>query len=562
MKADRSGESGNDRVVRFREWSEVLEGAAVAPALKAVYRQEIVAFLHFCKIHHAGASIMLVKQYLAVAETQGRIQAREALRWWFRAAKGAVNCGPSTVGGAQKTAVGAHACFAAKYARPQPYQDGTADPERRSSGTPPQVVRRALERTDDDARNVGRCAPTDQTAFSANAATAERQAGTPALRGEGVPTREDPDGSESHPYPRTRNSTPPRAAEDLGGADWERDLIKASRGRGFLWRTEQTYRQWAGRFAAFLRPRSPYVATKDDVGAFLSKLAVEQRASASTQKQALNAIVFLLQEALHHELGEFDFNRAQPRKRVPTVLSPDECQRFFAQLTGTPRLMAELAYGAGLRLMELIRLRVHHLDLDRLQVQVHGGKGDKDRVTVLPEALVESLREHLGRLRVLFKQDREEERSGVWLPEGLARKYPKAGVSWEWQWLFPSRELSIDPVSGVLRRHHVQDGAVQGFVRRAAQAAGIDKRVTPHTLRHSFGTHMMETGYDICTVQELMGHEKVETTQIYTHVMRKGLGSVSPLDKLKGRVPSPKPGLINPNWPLPPGGGGTVPPTT
>ncbi len=309
-------------------------------------------------------------------------------------------------------------------------------------------------------------------------------------------------------------------------------MIKACRERHFLWRTEETYRMWAARFARFLAPRSPYVAEAADVAAFLSRLAVAERASVSAQKQALNALVFLMQEGLHRQLHEIDFHRAQARVRVPTVLSPEECGRFFAQLTGTSRLMAELAYGAGLRLMELIRLRVHHLDLDRLQLQVRGGKGDKDRITVLPVSLVEPLREHLARLRVLFEQDRAEERPGVWLPEGLARKYPKAGVSWEWQWLFPSRKLSVDPVSGLVRRHHVQDGAVQGFVRRAARAARIDKRVTPHVLRHSFGTHMMEGGADIRTVQELMGHDSVETTMIYLHVMScPGMGAPSPLDE-------------------------------
>ncbi len=182
-------------------------------------------------------------------------------------------------------------------------------------------------------------------------------------------------GATSSGRRRQAGAPPPQAANDLGGADWERDLIKACRERHFLWRTEETYRAWAARFAAFLRPRSPYGATKDDVGAFLSHLAVTQRASPATQKQALNAIVFLMQEALHRELGEIEFQRAAPNRRVPTVLSAAECQRLFAQLDGTPRLMAELAYGSGVRLMELLRLRVHHLDLDRRQLRVLSGKG-------------------------------------------------------------------------------------------------------------------------------------------------------------------------------------------
>ncbi len=197
-------------------------------------------------------------------------------------------------------------------------------------------------------------------------------------------------------------------------------------------------------------------------------------------------------------------------------------------------MMAELAYGAGLRLMELLRLRVHHLDLDRQQLRVLGGKGDKDRMTVLPSSLVQPLRGHIERLRVLHAEDRAAGLPGVWLPEGLARKYPKAGVSWEWQWLFPSREASVDPVTGIWRRHHLSDNPFQDAIRKAARRAGIDKRVTPHVLRHSFATHLLESGTDIRTVQELLGHESVETTQIYLHVMQKpGVGVRSPLDQIE-----------------------------
>jgi integron integrase len=334
------------------------------------------------------------------------------------------------------------------------------------------------------------------------------------------------------PAPFPAAAQPPiLAARDLGGADWERDLIVAVRRKGFLWRTETTYRQWAGRFAAFLQPRSPYVAEGADIAAFLSKLAVEQRASPATQKQALNALVFFLQEGLRRTVGEFDFQHASRRRRVPTVLSRPECQALFAALEGTNRLMAELAYGAGLRLMELLRLRVHHLDLDRRQIHVYGGKGDKDRITVLPDALQERLGLHLEGLRPLFAADRAAGLAGVWLPEGLARKYAGAGEQWKWQWLFPSRELAVDPATGVSRRHHVLDGTFQNAIRLAANRAGLTKRVTPHVLRHSFATHLLEAGADIRTVQELLGHESVETTQIYTHVMQKpGLGVRSPLD--------------------------------
>jgi integron integrase len=344
-----------------------------------------------------------------------------------------------------------------------------------------------------------------------------------SLRGGASPQR----GAES----RGRSAPPPLAAADLGATPWERALIKACRERGFLWRTEQTYREWAVRFARFIAPRSPQAAGGEEVAAFLSALAVEGRASPSAQRQALNALVFLMQEALSRELGEMKFTRAFPKRRLPMVLTTGECRALFAQLEGTPRLMVELAYGAGLRLMELLRLRVHHLDFARRQLRVLGGKGDKDRVTVLPEALQDRLHEHLARLRQQWTADRAAGYAGVWLPEGLARKYPKAGESWEWQWLFPAKELSRDPATGIMRRHHVSDTTFQRIVKRAAERSGTNKRVTPHVFRHSFATHLLEGGADIRTVQELMGHASVETTQIYTHVMKKpGLGVRSPLD--------------------------------
>ena len=265
--------------------------------------------------------------------------------------------------------------------------------------------------------------------------------------------------------------------------------------------------------------------------AHLTDLAVRQQVSPSTQKQAQNALVFFLQEGLAHQLGEIRFTYARERRRVPTVLSRAECGRLFTALSGTTRLMAELMYGSGLRLMELLRLRVQDLDLERRHLLVHAGKGDKDRSTVVPERLVEELRGHLERLRRLHEEDRQAGLPGVWLPEGLARKYQRAGERWEWQWLFPSRETSVDSRSGVRRRHHAVDSTFQNAVRRGAEAAKIDKRVSPHVLRHSFATHLLEAGADIRTVQELLGHESVETTQIYTHVMQKpGIGVRSPLD--------------------------------
>jgi integron integrase len=329
----------------------------------------------------------------------------------------------------------------------------------------------------------------------------------------------------------SRATMPPLAATDLGATAWEEALVRTIRERGFLWRTEQTYREWARRFVRFIAPRQPAAAAGREVAAFLSMLAVEQRAAPATQRQALNALVFLMEEALHRELGEMDFRRARPQRRMPVVLSRGECAQLFAALPGTSRLMAELMYGSGLRLMELLRLRVQHVDFARGTLKVYGGKGDKDRVTVLPARLGGELRAHVVLLRNLHAEDRAARLPPVWLPEGLARKYPKAGEKFEWQWLFPSREASVDPASGERRRHHVTDSAFQLAIKRAAEAAGLTKRVTPHVLRHSFATHLLEGGADIRTVQELLGHESVETTQIYTHVMaRPGLGVRSPLD--------------------------------
>ena len=328
---------------------------------------------------------------------------------------------------------------------------------------------------------------------------------------------------------------PSEGAEGLDGPEWEQTLVRAARLKGLAWRTEVTYREWAARLVEFIEPKSPRAADKSDVKAFLEYLAVESRVASSTQKQALNAVVFFMQEALGVQLGDFsDFRRASPGRRTPTVLTRDEVRRVFDALQGTSRLMAELAYGSGLRVSELVRLRIQDVDTARLQVTVRGAKGSnggKDRPTVLPQRLVEPLRAHVERLRGLWAADREAGVPGVWLPEGLSRKYEGVGEQWVWQWMFPSRELSVDPRSGIRRRHHVLDRAFQKTIKKAGEDAKIDKRVTPHALRHSFATHLLESGVDIRTVQDLMGHTKVETTQIYTHVMAKpGLGVRSPLD--------------------------------
>ena len=333
-----------------------------------------------------------------------------------------------------------------------------------------------------------------------------------------------------------REKEPPLAARDLGGPGWERDLIRVLRERHYEWRTEQAYRMWARRFAGWLEGRGVAVpgAGEPELRGFLSELAVRQRVAVATQRQALNALAFLMREALGKPLGDFsEFERARPGKRLPVVLSKEECHRLLGALEATPRLMGELMYGSGVRLMELLRLRIKDVDVERRQLVVRAGKGGKDRVTVLPKVLLERLQQHRERLRLLHAEDQVAGAPGVWLPEGLDRKYPHAGKDWEWQWFFPSRERSIDPQTGLLRRHHVSDAAFQHAIRKAARRAGLDKQVTPHVLRHSFATHLMENGTDIRTVQDLLGHKDVKTTQIYTHVMEKpGLGVNSPLDQL------------------------------
>lgn len=460
-----------DRPISFPNWKAALAQAPLTEALKAAYIREILSFLRYCKELRTAATVETARRYLAWQEKQSRGPSREALRWFYR-----------------------------EGSRKQAAPDAT-------SRTPP-------------AANV-----TEHSGHTESALGATRSTATPTPGNEAV----IPPCSQTGPR---RPMEPPPAARDLGSEPWEKDLIKAIRERGFLWRTEQTYREWAVRFARFIAPRSPYAAAGEDVAAFLSALAVEARASPSSQKQALNALVFLMQEALHRDLGEMEFHRAYPKQRVPTVLSVAETKSLFAQMEGTPRLMAELAYGAGLRLMELLRLRIHHLDFDRGRLQVIAGKGDKDRVTVLPDKVAPELKSHVGRMHELWKADRAAGLPGVWLPEGLNRKYPKAGVSWEWQWLFSTPKPVLDPVSGITRRHHLSDAWFQKALKQAVGHAGLNKRVSPHTLRHTFGTHMLEGGADIRTVQELMGHADVRTTQIYLHVMKKpGLGVRSPLDQ-------------------------------
>jgi integron integrase len=299
-------------------------------------------------------------------------------------------------------------------------------------------------------------------------------------------------------------------------------------------RTEQAYVDWIKRFILHFDKRHPRDLGAAEVEAFLTHLAVAGKVAASTQNQAKSALLFLYKEVLGIELPWLDnVERAKAPKRLPVVLTRAEVQALLTRLEGTHWLMGSLLYGAGLRLMECLRLRVKDVEFARKEILVRDGKGFKDRVTTLPAALVAPLREHLERVRELHRQDLAAGYGAVFLPYALERKYPGAARDWGWQYVFPSAKLSVDPRSDETRRHHVQDQALQRAVRQAARDADLAKSATPHTLRHSFATHLLEGGYDIRTVQELLGHADVSTTMIYTHVLNKGgRGVTSPLDSL------------------------------
>jgi integron integrase len=304
-------------------------------------------------------------------------------------------------------------------------------------------------------------------------------------------------------------------------------------------RTEETYCDWVKRFVRFHDRRHPRDMGAPEVEAYLTHLAVVGKVSASTQNQALSALLFLYRQVLLVELPWLDgVVRAKVSKRLPVVLTREEVQAVLSRMQGTPALFTRLLYGTGLRMIECARLRVKDVDFARKEILVREGKGFKDRVTMLPQSLAVSLREHLVRVRELHQRDLEKGLGEVYLPFALARKYPNAGREWAWQYVFPSSTLSRDPRSTRIGRHHADEKAIQRGMRQALREAGIAKPATPHTLRHSFATHLLEGGYDIRTVQELLGHSDVSTTMIYTHVLNKGgRGVASPLDGLLGAAP-------------------------
>lgn len=303
--------------------------------------------------------------------------------------------------------------------------------------------------------------------------------------------------------------------------------------RHYSIRTEETYLDWARRFILFHDKRHPRDMGADEVQAFLSHLAVERNVSSSTQNQAKSALLFLYRDVLHVELPWLDeVIAAKMGKRLPVVLTANEMRSLLNAMSGTMGLVAALLYGTGMRLLEGLRLRVKDVEFERREIIVREGKGNKDRVTVLPENLILPLQAHLAKVKALHERDLDAGFGEVYLPNALAVKYPKGARSWGWQFVFPSAVRSIDPRSGIERRHHLYEASVQRAVREAAKIAEINKPVTPHVLRHTFATHLLQSGYDIRTVQELLGHSDVSTTMIYTHVLNKGgRGVVSPLDR-------------------------------
>lgn len=311
--------------------------------------------------------------------------------------------------------------------------------------------------------------------------------------------------------------------------DQVRDKIRT---KHYSIRTEQAYVDWVKRFILFHGKKHPSELGRVAVSQYLTHLAKDKQVAASTQNQALSAILFLYREVLHKPVeGYLDIERASKPEKLPVVFTKEETKLILSFLEGTPLLMASLLYGSGLRLMECVRLRVKDLDFHSKQIIVRDGKGNKDRATMFPDTLVYSLQVHLQRVKSIHNKDLAEGFGHVYLPYALERKYPNAAKEWMWQYVFPAKKRSVDPRSGIERRHHISESVLQRAVKNAIVEADITKPGSCHTFRHSFATHLLENGYDIRTVQELLGHKDLRTTMIYTHVMNKGaMGVKSPLD--------------------------------
>lgn len=337
-------------------------------------------------------------------------------------------------------------------------------------------------------------------------------------------------GAANHARQRVSPPLPPLAATRL-----IEQIRERTRYLHYSIRTEEAYVAWVKQFIRFHQLQHPSTLGQAAVEAFLSHLANERRVSAATHKQALSALIFMYEKVLGVELSWLSqIGRPASGRKLPVVLTPDEVMQVLAGLPPRYRLVGQLLYGTGMRLMEGLRLRVKDIDFEHQAIIVRDGKGSKDRVVMLPERLAQPLKEQLQQAQQQWQQDRQAGIDGVYLPYALSSKYPRQGQTWGWQWVFPSEELSVCPRTGVKRRHHLMDVSFQRAFKRSVQRAGLTKPATPHTLRHSFATHLLQAHYDIRTVQELLGHADVSTTMIYTHVLKVGGGGVrSPLDALR-----------------------------
>lgn len=311
------------------------------------------------------------------------------------------------------------------------------------------------------------------------------------------------------------------------------DLVRdALRAKHYSYRTEQTYIDWIRRYIIFHQKRHPDNMGAVEIQAFITHLAVERKVAASTQNQALSAILFLYRIVLQKEISlPPSIVEISRPTRLPTVLSHREAISIISELRGIPRLMTKILYGSGLRLTECLHLRVKDIDFENHQIIVRSGKGDHDRVTILPDSVASEIKHVLQDVKALHEKDLHEGYGETALPHALHVKYPNAGREWIWQYIFPASQRSIDPLSGITRRHHLDETVLQKAVRQAALRIKIDKPVSPHTFRHSFATQLLQNGYDIRTIQELLGHKDIKTTMIYTHVLQRGgLAVKSPLD--------------------------------
>ena len=500
------------REIRFPNWAEALGRLGLSEPQKHSWTVTLKWYLGFCRRNRTGVTVQSAREFVAWAQRENQAQEwqverwKEAIRWFFRAAQVSPEQKPE--GGGQKSEDGARC----EGGNNQPL---TSDIQHR--------MERNAERADGAAGTPRPANAEEHSTAIGSGSSFNIQHSTP-----NCPSPDPPPVGRGAAI----SQSPPQMQRTM--PTWKKDFLTVVRRRHYSYRTEQSYLVWIERFARHFRGVEMRDQGAEQIKGFLDVLALNQRLSASSQRQALNALVFLYREVFGKELGDFsDFRRARAHAHMPVWLTAAEMGRLLAQLEGKWKLMAGVMYGGGLRLMELLRLRVKDLDLSQGIVTVRAGKGDKDRVTILAEASATLLQAHLANIRQLYDADRAAGVAGVWLPDGLSRKYPKAGEEWQWFWVWPDDHLSLDPRSGIQRRHHVSDRTFQEVIKSAAHSARLNKRVTPHVLRHSFATQQLEAGYDIRTVQELLGHKDVATTQIYTHVMKKpGLGVKSPLDRI------------------------------